>query len=163
MAIILRRVLGTGFQLKSWYGNAFRKNCPTMWINHRLLVVSHDEGKLIRSCDVFVVVSLNKLLEQSELPVTDFRRHAAHVSTLWYQSHQQVLYSLSGKTSYRQISWSLEAARLGVISHHPEIWQAPRQRCCRGACQISERLEKSKHESRDLETSRDLAVRRLTA
>ena len=25
------------------------------------------------------------------------------------------LYSLSGKTSYRQISWSLEAARLGVI------------------------------------------------
>ena len=27
----------------------------------------------------------------------------------------QGLYSLSGKTSYRQISWSLEAARLGVI------------------------------------------------
>ena len=27
----------------------------------------------------------------------------------------QGLYSLSGKTSYRQISWSLEAARLSVI------------------------------------------------
>ena len=94
------------------------------------------------------------------------------------------LYSLSGKTSYRQISWSLEAARLSVIvivSHwnltgisaallprclsnfRAEIWLASRQRCCRGACQISEQLKKSKPESRDFETSRDLAVRRLTA
>ena len=31
------------------------------------------------------------------------------------------LYSLSGKTSYRQISWSLEAARLGVIIISP-LW-----------------------------------------
>ena len=31
------------------------------------------------------------------------------------------LYSLSGKTSYRQISWSLEAARLGVIIITP-LW-----------------------------------------
>ena len=30
-------------------------------------------------------------------------------------SLHQGLYSLNGKTSYRQISWSLEAARLGVI------------------------------------------------
>ena len=30
-------------------------------------------------------------------------------------AHTQGLYSLSSKTSYRQISWSLEAARLGVI------------------------------------------------
>ena len=74
-----------------------------------------------------------------------------------YKDTNQGFYSLSGKTSYRQISWSLEAARLGVMII------APRQRCCRGACQISERLEKSKPESRDFETSRDLAVRRLTA
>ena len=74
------------------------------------------------------------------------------------------LYSLSGKTSYRQISWSLEAARLGVIIIAP-LWNLtgtsaallPR------ACQISERLEKSNTESRDFKTSRDLAVRRLTA
>ena len=31
------------------------------------------------------------------------------------------LYSLSGKTSYRQISWSLEAARLGVMIIAP-LW-----------------------------------------
>ena len=74
------------------------------------------------------------------------------------------LYSLNGKTSYRQISWSLEAARLDVArSYRSEIWQAPRQQCCRGTCQISERLEKFKPESRGFETSRDLAVRRLTA
>ena len=70
----------------------------------------------------------------------------------------QGLYSLNGKTSYRQISNS----RSREISRS-EIWQAPRQRCCQGACQISERLEKSKTESRGFETSRDLVVRRLTA
>ena len=34
---------------------------------------------------------------------------------------------------------------------------------CQGACQISERLEKSKPGSRDFETLRDLAVRRPSA
>ena len=48
-------------------------------------------------------------------------------------------------------------------SYRSEIWQAPRQQRCRGTCQISERLEKSKPESRGFEASRDLAVRRLTA
>ena len=38
--------------------------------------------------------------------------------------------------------------------------QVSQQLNCRGACQISERLEKYKPESRGLETSRDLAVRR---
>ena len=33
----------------------------------------------------------------------------------------QGLYSLSGKTSYRQISWSLEATRLDVIKHDDVI------------------------------------------
>ena len=48
-------------------------------------------------------------------------------------------------------------------SYRSEIWQAPRQQRCRGTCQISERLEKSKPESRGFETSRGLAVRHLTA
>ena len=43
------------------------------------------------------------------------------------------LYSLSGKTCYHKISQILEAVRLDVI-----------RRCCRCACQISERLEKFK-------------------
>ena len=37
-----------------------------------------------------------------------------------------------------------------------KFWQASRQHCCRGACQISERSERYKPESRGLETSRDL-------
>ena len=45
-------------------------------------------------------------------------------------------------------------------SYRSEIWQASRQRYCRCACQISERLKKSKPESRGFATSRDLAVRR---
>ena len=67
------------------------------------------------------------------------------------------LYSLSGKTSYRQISWSLEATSLDVAMV-VSLWN-----CCRGTCQISEQLEKFKPESRGFETSRDLAVRRLHA
>ena len=63
------------------------------------------------------------------------------------------LYSLSGKPRYWMLQWS----------YRSEIWQAPRQQRCRGTCQISERLEKFKPESRGFETSRDLAVRRLTA
>ena len=38
-------------------------------------------------------------------------------------------------------------SRENVWSHRFEIWQASRQRCWRGGCQISGRLEKSKLES----------------
>ena len=72
----------------------------------------------------------------------------------------QDLYSLGGWSSYRKISWSLEAARLDAIMIVSLwIWQESRQRCCCCACRISERLEKYKPESRDFEISRDLAVR----
>ena len=43
------------------------------------------------------------------------------VLTSVLQENSLGLYSLSGKTSYRQISWSLEAARLGVIIIAP-LW-----------------------------------------
>ena len=42
-----------------------------------------------------------------------------------------------------------------------EIWQAPRQHCCRCACQISKRCDNSNYQSRSFETSRDLMIRRL--
>ena len=59
-------------------------------------------------------------------------------------------YSLSGKTSYRQNPWSLEAARLHVIMI-VSLWNL--------ACsQIPERLEKSKPKARGFETSRDFMV-----
>ena len=45
-------------------------------------------------------------------------------------------------------------------SYRFEIWQA--HRCCRGACQISERSDNSKYKSRGFGTLRDLMVRRLT-
>ena len=48
------------------------------------------------------------------------------------------------------------------FSNRSEIWQVHRQRCCRGACQISERYDLCIIQSRGFETSRDLAVRRLT-
>ena len=56
------------------------------------------------------------------------------------------LYSLNERTSCRQISYC------------SEIWQASRQRCCWGACQILDRLEKSHHKSRGFKTTRHLAA-----
>ena len=52
-------------------------------------------------------ISVCFLLNQYNL-VHDFNRVNRPICSF------QGLYSLSGKTSYRQISWSLEAARLGV-------------------------------------------------
>ena len=42
-----------------------------------------------------------------------------------------------------------------------EFWQAPRQQCCRCACQISKRYENFDTWSRAFETLRDLTMRRL--
>ena len=42
-----------------------------------------------------------------------------------------------------------------------EIWQAPRERCCRRACQISKRCDNLNYWSRGIETSRDLTIRRV--
>ena len=75
----------------------------------------------------------------------------------------QGLYSLSDKTSYRQISWSLEAARLSVIMI-VSLWNLtgisavllPR---CRSNFRA---IEKSKPESRGFETSRDFALSAIT-
>ena len=50
--------------------------------------------------------------------------------------------SISEKTFYRKISWSLEAT-IGTLN------------CCRSACQISERSDNSKYKSRSFETLRD--------
>ena len=50
-----------------------------------------------------------------------------------------------------------------AFSNRSDIWQAPRQQCCRDACQHSERYDDYDLLSRGFETSRDLAVRRLTA
>ena len=64
-------------------------------------------------------------------------------------------------------AWSREVSKPrdsgSNFSNCSEIWQVPRQRCCRGACQISERYDHCIIQSRGFETSRELAVRRLTA
>ena len=64
----------------------------------------------------------------------------------WSTFSLQGLYSLSDKTSYRQIPWNLEAVRDWMLqwSHRSEIWEASRRCCCRDASQISERLESLK-------------------
>ena len=58
---------------------------------------------------------------------------------------------------------SIHYAVRRLTARSREVLQVPRQRCCRGACQISERYDHCNIQSRGFETSRDLAVRRLTA
>ena len=60
------------------------------------------------------------------------------------------LCSLSGRMSYRQLSRSLKAARLDAVTI-VLLWNLTgiSQRCCRGACQISKWMKKSKSESHD--------------
>ena len=47
------------------------------------------------------------------------------------------------------------------LSNRSEIWLAPRQHCCRCACQISKWYDNLKYQSRGFETSQDLTKRRL--
>ena len=73
-------------------------------------------------------------------------------------------YSLSGKTSYCQISWSLGAAGLDImlivsLSNLTVTLVALLAKCLSN----SERMAKSKPESRGFETSRNLVVIRLAA
>ena len=85
--------------------------------------------------------------------------HAADTCTL------QGLYSLSGKTSYRKISCSLEDARFG-FKLFQSLWNLAGTSAVlppRCPCQISERYDHCNIQSRGFEISRDLAVRRLTA
>ena len=95
-------------------------------------------------------------ITQMQTRITKLRHVAGPLS--WASIHSAVR-RLTAKS--REVSkprdWMLQ------WSYRSEIWQAPRQQLCRGTCQISERLEKFKPESRGFETSRDLAVRRLTA
>ena len=75
------------------------------------------------------------------------------------ESHNLGLYALSGKTSDRQISWSLEAARFGFrLLHSP--WNLTGTSAA--ALQISERCDNSNIQSRGFETSRDLVVKGLS-
>ena len=48
-----------------------------------------------------------------------------------------------------------------TLSDRFEIWQAPWQQCCRGACQISKRSDDLNYPSRGFETSRDPTIKRL--
>ena len=47
------------------------------------------------------------------------------------------------------------------LSDRSEIWQAPRQQCCRGTCQISKWCNSSNYQTCVFETSQDLTIIRL--
>ena len=120
-----------------------------IWLSH--CWAATGSAGIILKCETLCVCIFVRFISQTTQPSDEART--------------QGLLLLSGRTSYRQISWSLEATRDRVLWwwHDSEIWQATLQGLCRGACQSSERLEKSKPESGAFETLRGLAVRRSSA
>ena len=91
----------------SWHGNALRITSIF----------------LAQKAGVSSIVSLHRLLNKSRV-TGDWRLYDSHVTAQYlnitshpgiYPFHNchQGLYSLSGKTSYCKISWSLEVARFG--------------------------------------------------
>ena len=81
--------------------------------------------------------------------------------------HHALSWASIHKADGRLIAWSRQVSKprywMLQWSYRSEDLQASRQRCCKGACQIAERLERSKQESRCFEASRDLVVRRPSA
>ena len=124
----------------------------------------HPSGKVHVSASHFNIS--HRLMMYS--PTWSFQQTLNH-EHIQYQKHPDPQrtripgpVSISEKTSFRKISWSLEATRLVLkLSYRFEIWQAHRQHCCRSACQISEQSDNSKYKSRDFETLRDLTERPL--
>ena len=92
---------------------------------------------------------------QKDLPLT--RCIDSLVRLFWQIITCQGLYSVSSKTSYRMISWSLEGNSLD-FKPFQSIWKP-----CRDACQIAERYIWYNIPYRGFEASRDSTVRRLTA
>ena len=106
------------------------------------------------SCSLYVSSDVRKYVTHFDdhicspgCSLKPYRGHSLHkADSRMAPVPTQGLYSLSGKTSYRQISWSLDATRLDVIMII-SLWNltgiSTALQRCRDACQISEWLGKS--------------------
>ena len=125
-----------------------------------------------RSFDVFFDLRLNKRLSKQpwgwwfETPSWSLWRHCNEYFPRYYCTGSVV--SAAGTSNYTpQIMWDVIPAALIPrdlyleSSDRYEIWQAPRQHCCRGACQILKWYQHFNTQSRAFETLRDLTIRRL--
>ena len=94
------------------------------------------------------------------------RTHVDWTSQLLQWRHAAYSYGTvkpdGGNWAFTKTSWKIEAARYGLRVVW-SLWnsKAPRQQCCRGACQISEWYNHCKTRSRRFDILRDQAVRPL--
>ena len=124
-----------------------------------------SQRPVTRIFDVFFDLRLNKRMsKQSKRSWFETQLDSSwrHCNGYGLPSGTNLLYSLSGMTSYRQISRSLEAARFDVISN-VSLWNLTDiSAALLPMCQSNLRaIGKSQPESPGFETSRDLGVRRL--
>ena len=97
------------------------------WVNNR------EAGDLRRYRAHYGVILMCKITNKFIFSYKNVRflPYWIYRLVIWLSKHLG-FYSVSGKTSYRKISWSIEAARFRFRLFHPsEIWLAFRQQCCR--------------------------------
>ena len=124
------------------------------------IVISHDsEPQLLFYLAIEIISKISKIQDGAQMSHCIY---GLKVSMLTDQYMiQGIIYSLSGRTSYRKIPSSLESRDSGLdFSSRSNIWQALRQQRYRGARQMSERYDHYSIQSRGIENSRDLTVRR---
>ena len=134
--------------------------CTNGWVNNR---EADDLRRHRTHYNVTLMSNLHWLVDEVEVVfITIYVFLKWHVLVDWRSTPKEEsvrkhgLYSLSGRTSCRQISISLEATRFG-FRLFLSLWNL---RCTLAACQISEPYHHYNILSRGFETSRDLTVSR---
>ena len=145
-----------------------------------------SQRPVTRSFGVFFDLRLNKLLRRQsrrrwfETPSPSLWRHCnvAHASLAPINCTGTQSHALSKSLDLEVACWALfqyPIRHLMTRSHkvskqwdfylelssRSEIWQTPRQHCCRCVCQISKRYEHFNPRPSAFETLRDLTIRRL--
>ena len=129
----------------------FKWKPPIIWFSRSTSNFSESAMELPKSCTKLQKCSYDHLI---------FIMWITTTGKILYWNRGQVPVSISNKTSYHKISWSLGAMRFVFeIVNRSEIWQAPQQHCCWGTCQISKWCDNSNYQSYGFETH--LLIRRL--
>ena len=153
--------------MSSSNGNIFRVTCPLWWeytihrcipltkasdTGHWCFLWSAPQQTLERTCDTSVFETPSRSLWHHCNDATCFDNKTAARAPSQYPKRRLSVRS-------RQVSKPRDLYL--ELSDRSEIWQALRQQCCRCACQISQRCDNLKYQSRGFETLRDLTKRRL--
>ena len=152
--LMLRRLIAWWIEMTLWHRNAFHTTLPVRGI-HQSSVDSLHKGPVKPIFGAFVIVNLKELLNKKS-------------KCCWFETPRWSYDVAGGPFQYPIRRLAVRSRKVSKprdlyleLYDRSEIWQAPRLRCCRRACQISKLCDNLNYRSRDIETSRYLTIRRL--